>query len=327
MYFLNDEYKYKNLKCLWLLTSFLLIFISLSFLTSCGKKGPPTLKSLEKSEPPSMLRAIHREDKIILMWNLPRDKESYIAGFYIFKSSREDFERIAFIEKDKRIYSDSNYKEGHEYKYKIITQNLKGVNSNDSNIISVTPLNTPLPPENIYFEIEDDLLILTWNKAGDDIFYNVYKSHEKGNYGLTPSNKNPLSENFFKDRLSIDKPVYYTIRSQIMSEIRNEGLPSEEIVVNPFEFVPTPPKDPRYHVTPDKVYLYWKESDEIWVTGYRIYRRIENGDYEFIGNTQIPTFLDEEKLSAIRDYRITAVGPVKEGEPAEVKGVIYVPPK
>src|SRR3989337_3925789 len=65
------------------LLPFLLIFCLL--IISCGKKGEPTLKSYEKPDPPSNLRAIHRESEIILLWDFPKNKENTIKGFYLMK--------------------------------------------------------------------------------------------------------------------------------------------------------------------------------------------------------------------------------------------------
>lgn len=309
------------------LLSIILILLSFSFLTSCGKKGPPTLTSFEKPAAPTLLRAIHREDKIILQWNYPKDKGAEISEFIILKSSGSGFEKISYLKNDRRSYTDPDFKEGHKYSYKIISRNFRGIFSNDSNIINLTPSQTPMPPKNISFKTEDNSLILFWEKAEDDILYNVYKSSEKGTYGLNPINTAPLSKNSFRDIFNINKPVYYTIRSQTKNEIRDEGVSSEEIIVNPSEFIPSAPKELQYFVTPDMVNLYWKEPDETWVTGYRVYRRIENQDYKLIGETQIPNFLDREKPSTKRDYRITAVGPMKEGSAAEVKGIIFIPEK
>jgi hypothetical protein len=61
------------------------------------------------------------------------------------------------------------------------------------------------------------------------------------------------------------------------------------------------------------------------VTGYRVYKRAANGDYMRIGETQIPTFIDTEPPLTRRDYRVSAVGPLKEGPASEITGVVFVP--
>jgi hypothetical protein len=74
------------------------------------------------------------------------------------------------------------------------------------------------------------------------------------------------------------------------------------------------------------VFLYWDEPDESWVTGFRIYRKTEGKDYLMIGETQTPGFTDMEPALTIRDYRLHAVGPVKEGPGIEIRGVKYTAP-
>jgi hypothetical protein len=298
----------------------------LLLLVSCGKKGDPTLKSYEKPEPPSGLMAIHRESDIILSWEFPKDKEPTIKGFHLMKSTGGDFEKLAFLEPDKRSYIDTSFKIDSEYIYKIISQNLKRVISNDSNIIHIVPKAVPSPPRNILFRIGHDSLILNWESAGDGILYNIYKSEKKGLYSLTPVNKEPIKGTSFKDNLDIKRPVYYTIRSLVGSNIRDEGSASGEIETDPSEFIPSSPSALQAVVTEENIYLIWKEVPETWVVGYRIYREINEGEgFVLIGETQTPSFIDKDNPLIKRNYRITALGPSKEGPPAEIRDVVFIP--
>jgi len=303
------------------LVFYCLLLTACCLLTSCGKKGDPTLKSYEKPDPPSVLRTIHRESEIILLWEFPKDKEPAIKGFYLMKSTGRDFEKIATLENNKRSYIDNDFKTGSTYKYKIVSQNLKGITSNDSNIIQIVPETSPPPPGNILFRIEHDSLILNWESAGDRIMYNIYKSNEKGIYHLMPLNKKPVKETSFRDNFDIKGPVYYTIRSLVGSDIRDEGSVSEEIEINPFEFIPSSPSGLK-----ENVYLIWKEAPETWVVGYKVYREINKKEgFIFIGETQTPAFLDKDEPSTKRNYRVTALGPSKEGPPAEIRDIVFIP--
>jgi hypothetical protein len=304
-----------------------LVLSSFSLLVSCGKKGVPTLKSYEQPDSPLKLSAIHRENKIILQWDFPKEKEASIAEFIIMKATGKEFVKISHIDGTKRSYTDSDFKTGSTYSYYIISQSPKGVYSKESNIIEVSPMNTPAPPGKLSFKVEDNSSVISWEKTGNDVLYNIYKRDEKSAYGLKPINKSPLSDNSFQDPFDINKTTYYTVRGLSKSEVRDEGPQSEELVINPSEFIPSIPKDFKYFISVDSVYLLWRESDETWITGYKIYRKIEGQDYVLIGRTQIPTFLDKEQAITKRDYRISAVGPVKEGPAAEIKGLIFVPEK
>jgi fibronectin type 3 domain-containing protein len=298
----------------------------LFLLTSCGKKGDPTLKSYEKPDPPSALRAVHRESEITLLWEFPKDKEPAIKRFYLMKSTGRDFEKIATLENNKRSYIDNDFKIGSKYKYKIVSQNLKNVISNDSNIIQIAPETVPPPPGKILFKVEHNSLTLNWESAGDRILYNIYKSNEKGIYRLMPVHKEPIKETSFRDNFTIKGHVYYTIRSLVGSDIRDEGPASEEVEINPLEFVPSSPSGLQAIAKKENVYLIWKEAPETWVVGYRVYRETNKKEgFIFIGETQIPVFLDRDKPLTKRSYRITALGTSKESPSAEIKDVVFTP--
>lgn len=307
--------RYFGLFCLFLAASCLLI--------SCGKKGDPTLKSYEKPPPPE-LRAVHRQSGIILSWNFPKAGEQSLKGFHLLKSAGGDFKKVAFIEKTDRSFTDKDFQTGHKYKYKIISESLKGVLSIDSNVLDIKPKIPPSPPTDISFLIEHDFLTIKWNASGEADFYNVYKSDKQGDYALSPVNKEPLKETYFKDAFSVKKPVYYTIRSLLGGDIRDEGEASREIVIDPSEFVPHAPEGLQAVIVNETVYLIWKEPADTWIYGYKIYREIEKGEgYLLIGESQTPSFLDKDKPLTKRNYRVTAMGPVKEGPPIEIRGVFY----
>jgi len=315
-------------------TVFCILITVFCLLASCGKKGDPTLKSYEKPDPPSNLKAIHRESEIILFWNFPKNKEQAINGFYLMKlippppplkGGREDFERI-FLERDKRSYIDKDFEIGHHYKYKIISQNLRGITSIDSNIIEIEPKDPPAPPGKLFFKVEYDSLTTTWEDIGNGVLYNIYKSDKKGLYPLTPLNSEPIKGTSFKDRFDITKPAYYTIRSLRGEDIRDEGPESEELEINSSEFVPSPPEGLQAVIKEDGAYLIWKEAPETWVIGYKVYREIDKKEgFVFIGETSIPVYFDKEKPLTKRHYRVTALGPSKEGPASEIRDVVFVP--
>jgi hypothetical protein len=294
-------------------------------LLSCGRKGSPTLKSYERPEKPSLVSVIHREDAIILTWDFPKDKENTLAGFIVLKSSGEGRPEKLGVASEKRSFRETDFQEGMTYRYRIVAKSLKGVLSAESRPLSIVPLHTPQPPGEISFSVADDSLLLRWKNGGKGILYNVYKTFVKGAYSSIPVNSVPLAGTSLTDVFYVDKKVYYTVRSLLNGETRDEGPPSKEIEVNPYDFVPPAPEDIGYFAAPDRVFLFWKGADEKWVTGYRVYRKIKGEDYTLIGETQIPSFLDNERPLTARDYRITALGPAKEGPPAEIKGVIYIP--
>jgi hypothetical protein len=309
------------------LTVSCLLFAVCCLLPACGKKGDPTLKSYEKPVAPASLKAIHRESEIFLTWVFPKDREVSVNGFHLLKSSGEDFREIAFIEKHIRSYVDTDFSVGFEYRYKMISRNMKGIFSNDSNVVLITPLSPPSPPENLSFKVGSNSLTLTWDSAGNGVLYHVYKSVKSGEYPLSPYTKVPLKDNFFEDQLNMSKPAYYTVRSLMGSDSRDEGRPSAEIKVDPAEFAPSPPENLQAVPTRLSVHLLWKEPPEEWVRGYRVYRETDTEGFKLIGETQTPSFVDKEQAATKRTYRVTASGPSKESPPAEIKGVVYREPR
>lgn len=304
-----------------------LLSVFCCFFSACGKKGEPTLKSYEKPPPPSSLSAVHRESEILLTWSFPKGKESFIKGFHLLKSSGEEFREIAFLDKNIRSYADAVFSAGDEYRYKMISENLRGIFSNESNVLLIKPLTTPDPPENLSLKVGHNSLTITWERARNGTLYNVYKSEKSGLYPLSPFTKEPLKETFFEDGINAAKTFYYTVRSLLGGEFRHEGASSIEIKADPAEFVPSPPGNLQAVPTEISVYLIWKESPEEWVRGYRVYRETDSEGFKLIGETLTPSFVDREKASIPSNYRVTASGPSKESLPAEITGVVYTEPK
>jgi hypothetical protein len=299
-------------------SAILLFTVCLLSFCSCGKKGALTLASYEKPVAPSLLAVHHREDKIILSWEFPHEKEREIAGFIIMKSSGGGFERFGTTTNHVRTFSDSSFKTGASYRYKVLSQNFRGILSDASDLVTLTPSPAPGPPREISAGLSDDFIELTWGDSGKGALYNIYRRFERGAYPPAPLNASPLSANAFRDTFFADRLVYYTIRS--LSANLDEGAPSAEVTVDPARFVPPAPMELRCFAAADRIYLYWKEPDAPWIKGFKVYRKFDAGEYTLIGETQIPSFVDADSPSRKRAYRVTSLGPSNEGPAAEILG-------
>jgi hypothetical protein len=305
---------------------------------ACGKKGDPTLKSYEKPEPPLRLRAVYRPSEVILTWNFPKNKEAAIKGFYLMRSSLKasplgtggwgDFEKVAIIENSGRSYTDADIQHTDACKYKIISRNLRDITGKDSNIIEVITKKVSAQPSGLSFKIIYNSLLLAWQAAEETASCNIYKSDAKGVYPITPLNKQPVKGNSYKDSFDPNKTVYYTVRTCSGDEVRYESAASEELEINPSEFIPSSPSNLQAVVTKESVVLVWNEPDETWVKGYRIYRETDKKKGPvLIGEISAPSFTDTDKPLTKRNYRVTAIGPVKEGPAAEIKNIVYIKPR
>lgn len=291
----------------------------------CGKKGAPTLKSYERPPTPSNLSVVHREDAMFIMWEYPPAKEHLLTQFIVMRSTGSEFNKLSAVEKEKRSYIDKEIQTGNTFNYKVISQNLRGVYSNDSAIASTAPVAVPLPPSKLSYTVSGNTVTLVWEHADTGTLFNVYRSAEKGKYGMTPINPEPLSEPRFTDTFSLHGVFHYSVRSLTGSRLRDEGPVSEELTVDAADLVPPVPSNLQAFPAPDKVFLSWREPDERWITGFNVYRKTGNNDFVLLGKTQTPTFLDPEAPVSKRDYRVVAVGATKEGPAAEIRNIIFIP--
>ena len=309
---------------------------SISFITSCGKKGDPTLKTFEKPMPVKEIRAVHREDELIISWSYPAAEREKIKGFYIEKAigdgqEAKGYKNIAFLKNDISQFVDKDFVIKKEYLYKIRVYSLRDVISDNSPIIKAMPKELPKPPAKLSYRVTNDSLEIAWQAIGNGqeaigIRYNIYKSYEKGKYPASPLNNIPLTELFFKDRIETGRPVFYAIRSLLGTDIKDEGYPSEELEVNPESFVPSKPSNLKYVPSEKRVYLMWDENPEIWVKGYRIYRKkAAETEFRLIGESITPAFTDNEPLSSKTFYYITALGPKRESVLSDIAEVHPLP--
>ena len=314
-----------------LLYSSLLIIALL--LTSCGKKGDPTLKSFEKPQTVKDIKAMHREDELIISWSYPSSEREKIKGFYVEKAIGDrqegkgeviEYKNIAFLKNDISQFIDKDFKTEKTYLYKIRAYSLRNAISDDSPVIKAAPKELPKPPVKLSYKVTTDSIEIAWQAIGNGqeaigIIYNIYKSYETGKYGASPMNSAPLKEPAFKDKIETEKSVYYTVRALLDTELKDEGYPSEGLEVNPESFIPARPKKLTYVPSKQKVYLMWDENRETWAKGYRVYRKkASETEFKLIGESILPAFTDNDPLSSKRSYYITAVGPKKESIPSEV---------
>jgi hypothetical protein len=315
-------------------TAFIFL-LALLMLAACGKKGEPTLTTFVKPPPVKNISVVHRENSILLSWSYPAspDMQELIKGFYIEKAGGAagdnvpaEFKNIVFLPGTEHHYTDTDFKTGTTYFYKIRVYSVRNVISDPSAVVKVAPAELPPPPQGLFFEVKNDAVEIRWDKLPGKVNYNIYRSNKKNVFPESPLNKAALSEPLFIDKVETGSPLCYVVASLLDTDIKDEGFPSKVLEVDPETFVPSKPSDLKYVYAPAGVVLIWKENPESWVKQYRIYRKHAlESSYTIIGEAVTPTFKDNDSVTSKTLYYITALGPYRESaasEPLEVSPLV-----
>ncbi len=183
------------------------------------------------------------------------------------------FRKIAFLPDTARHYVDTDFETGGTYFYRITVLSLRKVLSDPSPVLKVVPAVLPLPPSGLAYELTNDSVKVRWNEVperiemtmystlprtehrlnlesgagpGDKFWlltgvksvtikvkYNIYKSNEKKVFPEAPLNRTGLNGPSFSDSVETRLATYYVVRSFLDRPLKDEGLPSEVLEVNP----------------------------------------------------------------------------------------------
>ena len=133
---------------------FSLLLLVLSFLSGCGRKGPPLPFGMMPPPAVSDLKKHIDGYTITLTWSIPQLKkggnESFSDGFYIYRSKKKEdavcencpqrFKLMADIpivgeKNDRQMSYKETLESGYRYIFKVVAYAKNKVESNDSNII------------------------------------------------------------------------------------------------------------------------------------------------------------------------------------------------
>lgn len=288
-------------------------------MASCGRKEPPRPITHEKTPSPYGLKAIHRENAIILSWRYPEDKLAAVEFFYVKKTPGPP----APAKTSETLYIDDSAKPGEAYSYTVSAKTHRGSLSDYSAPVAITPSEPPPPPDKPAFIVEGDTVEISWTHAMKDALFNVYKSASSGKYPLEPLNAAPLRKTSLTDSVSPDKAFFYIVRA--LSAAGDEGGASGELEVGADTLVPLAPTGLQAFVAEDRVVLAWRENPERWVRGYKVFRAAAGGEAAEMGETRTPAFTDFGAVTQKRIYKIRAFGPVKESPFSEPVTVVPLP--
>ncbi len=315
-------------RCCYVTLAQLILFVVLGLFiatSACGKKGPPTLKAFEPPKSVTSLSVMRIGEPLTISWDYPLSDRKGLKGFILTRSS-QDGEVERNLSPDTSEYTDSDIKVLETYRYRIRAVNKKGIVAEPSKEIEAIICPVPLPPTNVGFKVHNDTVELSWEpskrdgqdlgRCGGPIRYNVYRTDTKS---LVPINDSPLETSSFKVPVPTERPAYYTIRPIVNTGFAQIGPPSVAIVVNPADFVPSTPRIINTATNDGRVFIFWEESPERWVRGYRVYKKTSSGEFKPVSVVNTPVFTEQSSNEREVSYRVSSIGPVRESLPVEVK--------
>lgn len=274
------------------------LFFIMPFLIACGKKAEPSYKKLIIPRAVSGVNYLIRPEGVKLFWQYQDFREG--IHFEIYRKGADGLlKKTGETEKD--FFNDSTPFTGEAREYVIVTVSAEGFKKEQ--MISIPSVSLPEAPELLSFRITDDGVQLFWRHT-EGCLYNLYKvvGGEEILYG------EPLNDTFFEDHPDPLRVQIYRVRCKRDSV---EGYPAE-VTVKPEDYIPSKPEGLRYVLSDGMVILTWREVPEKWIKGYRIYRSC-GGEFTPQGESFYPFYSDEPGDCRIPSYRITAIGPSREG--------------
>ena len=185
----------------------------------------------ELARPPEKLTARVTQFDIEINWEQPQSNESgsapaNIAGYNVYRKAGDAVAKMNPGPITVPKYSDRNFQFGDTYEYFVRALSLPqgssnpgdAIESNDSQVITVTPKDTfaPARPDSIKVASINAIVSLFWpsNSEPDLAGYNIYRAEDEGVtpeqwLKLTPRLHTPTT--FRDDKVQVGKKYYYQL--------------------------------------------------------------------------------------------------------------------
>jgi fibronectin type 3 domain-containing protein len=290
----------------------LAFIISVSLITSCGKRTPPA-PPVEKVAQRAEISAAQRGNRIILSWNLPNRNASDSSVVNITRvdvyrlveplTSPQNITEEEFSSRSTLIGSVSvgaddisnrrlTYTDTIEFagqaarlRYAVRFVNASGQKAGFSNFLLVEPTaRVAAPPVLTAAEVSQENIRLKWTKPSGNVDgtqpanilgYNVYRFDAENPSGKILNSTPVTNEEFNDDFFEFEKKYEYMVRSVSLGA---NGQPIESENSNKLETTPKdtfPPASPQaltIAATPTSISLFFAASVEKDIAGYRVYR-------------------------------------------------------
>jgi hypothetical protein len=160
------------------------------------------------------------------------------------------------------------------------------------------------PPHNLAVaDWGTDFVELTWNSIQRDNFaeYRLYRGTAPGAYDPIPITPSGFTDTTFVDTNVQDNTYYYYAIASV-NTYQRQGKLSSEVHINTGQ--PLPPAGLTTERGNHLIWLDWNDNPEYDISGYIIYRTINNhlNVYEIIDTCQTSHYLDDDLANGFRYY-------------------------
>ena len=183
--------------------------------------------------------------------------------------------------------------------YAVVTEG-QTAKSEMSNIVSIVPIDVPLPPDGVVAAAKPEGVVLTWNApqkavTGNEkphiVGYNVYRSlrGQQAEELATPANPSPASQTTYTDVPPYGAYQYVVTAVASTGPPRIESDPSDPAAAEFKDLLPPPaPTGLTALVETNAIRLVWDAVEASDLAGYRLYRTEGSGLEELKIVARIP---------------------------------------
>jgi len=291
-------------------------------LAGCGRKAPPVWLEPDEFPAPRGLVAVFTEGGVSITWEFPAELKPFIRGYVV--EALMNGVLVGSIVTHGTEYSDP---EGGAYSYRVgVLGQRNGAKAGFSPAVASPSIEGLGPPDGLGAAMTAEGLKLSWKDMRGVDAYRVYRqikgtgSDEKGQASKVKDTS------FLDSNPEILKGQVLLYRVRAIRELNVDGVRSiaQGPASRPLEtrdslFTPDSPRGVDITASGGKVLVYWDESPEKWINGYRVYRSTPGGSFRKLGDSKVPAFKDIPEGSGEFAYRVHAMGPGGiEGPPGAV---------
>lgn len=203
------------------------------------------------------------------------------------------------------------------YKYRAVARNSQGERSKASGVSQVYWDVPPAKVLRLNAKGLDEKVELHWPQvtgaadgtplASDQVAYQIFRSREKGGFGVAPLNPVPIPQNSYTDT-AVQNQVAYLYKVRAVRKAGERLVPGA--FSDPVEAIPqrlAPPEAPKGLVafpTTLGVRLVWEGGPGKGVSGYKVYRATQaQGPWELLSQEVVVTpYFDDKGVEQGRTY-------------------------